>query len=172
MARQRLLNAASAHFDRGDLAAVSSRDLAAEVGVSHSLVNYHFGSREGLVAAVVSLRAAPHDVIALSRDADGRLDIGRLAQGILAVWEHPEHGQRLAAFARRLSSGGGSGASIADYLQRSVFQPLVDDVGREHAQRMATAIVGFVFGRYVLALPMFTALTREEAGRTLLSMLR
>lgn len=171
-ARQRLLNAAQAHFDRGDLGAVSSRELAAEVGVSHTLVNYHFGSREALVAAAVSLRAAPHDVIALSRDAEGRIDLARLAHGILAVWEHPEHGGRLAAFARRLSSDDGSGASIAEYLQHSVFQPLVDDVGREHARRLATAIVGFLFARYVLALPMFAVLTREEAGRLLLSMLR
>ncbi|WP_164234141.1 TetR/AcrR family transcriptional regulator [Microbacterium hydrocarbonoxydans] len=171
-ARQRLLDAAQEHFDRGDLATISSRELAAEVGVSHTLVNYHFGSREALVAAAVSLRAAPHDVIALSRDRDGRLDLARLAHGIIGVWEHPEHGPRLAEFARRLASGDASGASIAEYLQHSVFQPLVRDVGRDQARRMATAIIGFLFGRYVIALPMFTVLTREEAGRLLLGMLR
>lgn len=58
-ARQRLMAAAQSHFDRGDLAAMTSRKLASEVGVSHTLVNYHFGSRDGLVAAVIALRAAP-----------------------------------------------------------------------------------------------------------------
>lgn len=171
-ARQRLLDAARLHFERGDLAAFSSRRLAAEVGVSHTLVNYHFGTREALVAAALSLAAAPHAVIGLSRDAGGRLDLARLAQGIVAVWEHPVHGRRLVVFAQRLAREDGSGEAIAEYLQKSVFQPLVDEVGREHAQRLATAIVGFLFGRYVLALPMFTALTREEAGRMLRSMLR
>ncbi|WP_192576809.1 TetR/AcrR family transcriptional regulator [Microbacterium algeriense] len=170
--RQRLLDAAQRHFDAGDLPTVSSRDLAAEVGVSHSLVNYHFGSREQLVAAAIALRAAPHDVIALSRDEGGRVDLSRLAHGILAVWEHQEHGTRLAEFARRLASGDGSSDAIGDYIQRSVFEPLAVDFGREHARRIAVAVVGFLFGRYVLALPMFTAPTRDEAGRLLLSMIR
>lgn len=151
---------------------MSSRALAAEVGVSHTLVNYHFGSRDALVAAAGSLRAAPHDVIAMSRHDDGSIDLTRLAHGILAVWEHPVHGQRLATLARQLTSGGGSGASIAAYLQHAVFQPLVDEIGRDHARRLAAAIVGFIFGRYVLELPVFASLTREEAGALLLSMLR
>lgn len=166
------MDAAQRHFERGDLAEISSRELAAEVGVSHTLVNYHFGSRDGLVAAAIALRAAPHDVIALSRDGDGAIDLSRLAHGILAVWEHPEHGERLAGFARRLASGGRPADAISGYIQHSVFQPLVDDFGREHARRMAAGIVGFLFGRYVLALPMFTSLSRDEAGRLLLSMVR
>lgn len=166
------MEAAQRHFDSGDLATVSSRELAAEVGVSHTLVNYHFGSRDGLVAAAIALRAAPHDVIALARGSDGVIDLPRLAQGILAVWEHPEHGARLSGFARRLATGGGPAESISEYIQHSVFQPLVDDLGREHARRIAVAVVGFVFGRYVLTLPMFTAPSRDEAGRLLLSMMR
>jgi AcrR family transcriptional regulator len=166
------MDAAQRHFDKGDLAAVSSRELAAEVGVSHTLVNYHFGSRDGLIAAAIALRAAPHDVIALARDRDGVLDLSRLAQGLLAVWEHPEHGARLADFARRLVTDEGSADAISEYLQHSVFQPLVDDFGREHARRIGVAIVGFLFGRYVLTLPMFTAPSRDEAGRLLLSMIR
>lgn len=166
------MDAAQTHFERGDLAEVSSRELAAEVGVSHTLVNYHFGSREGLVAAAIALRAAPHDVIALSRDGDGVIDLSRLAHGILAVWEHPEHGRRLIGFARRLASGGSSADSVGEYIQNSVFQPLVDDFGREHARRMAAGIVGFLFSRYVLALPLFVSLNREDAGRLLLTVIR
>lgn len=166
------MDAAQRHIAAGDFAAVSSRSLAAEAGVSHTLVNYHFGSRDGLLAEAVALRAAPHDVIALSRDESGRIDLGRLAHGILAVWEHPEHGDRLADFARQLASGRGASATISDYIQNSVFAPLVDDVGLAHARRMAAAIVGFLFGRYVLELPMFTRLSRDEAGGMLLSMIR
>lgn len=166
------MDAAQKHFDHGDLAQLSSRELAAEVGVSHTLVNYHFGSRDGLVSAAIALRAAPHDVIALSRGGDGEIDLSRLAHGILAVWEHPEHGERLVEFARRLSSGGGPAGSISAYIQDAVFQPLVDDFGRERALRLAVAIVGFLFGRYVLALPIFRSLSRDEAGHLLLSMIR
>ncbi|WP_052193505.1 TetR/AcrR family transcriptional regulator [Microbacterium sp. ZOR0019] len=173
-ARARLLEAAQKHVLRGDLAAISSRRLAAEVGVSHTLVNYHFGSRDDLVAAAIALRAAPHDVIALARGRDGHgpVDLSRLAHGILAVWEHPEHGAQLVGLARRLAAADESAASISGYIQVAVFEPLVADFGREHARRMAVAIVGFLFGRYVLELPMFATLPREEAGRLLLSMIR
>jgi AcrR family transcriptional regulator len=166
------MDAAQQHFDSGDLGVLSARALAAEVGVSHTLVNYHFGSRDGLVAAAIALRAAPHDVIALSRDSDGVLDLSRLAHGILAVWEHPEHGERLAGFARRLAAGGGPADSISEYIHRAVFRPLSEHFGVDHARRIAVTIVGFVFGRYVLALPMFAALPRDEAGRLLLAMIR
>ena len=171
-ARQRLLHAAQKHLERGDLSTITSRELAAEVGVSHTLVNYHFGSRHALIAAATTLHVAPHDVIALSRDEGGRLDLARLAHGILAVWEHPEHGVRLADLARRLASGDEVSTTISSYLQSSVFDPLAAEFGRERAHRLATAIVGFVFGRYVSALPMFAALSREDAGRLLSSMLR
>lgn len=170
--RQQLLSAAEQHFFAGDLSTISSRELASEIGVSHTLVNYHFGSRDGLVAAAVALRAAPHDVIALSRDDHQRIDLPRLAHGILAIWEHQEHGAQLVAFARRLASDDSSALSIADYIHNAVFAPLVDDFGQEHARRIATATIGFLFGRYVLALPLFADLSREEAGRLLVSMLR
>ena len=50
--------------------------------------------------------------------------------------------------------------------------PLSEDFGVDHARRIAVTIVGFVFGRYVLALPMLAALPRDEAGRLLLTMIR
>jgi AcrR family transcriptional regulator len=48
----------------GGLARRSLRDLAAEVGTSHRMLIHHFGSREGLLAAVVE---------AVERDQNDRL---------------------------------------------------------------------------------------------------
>lgn len=171
-ARQALLDAARAHLVAGDLADLSSRELAREADVSHTLVNYHFGSRDALISAAISEGIAPHDVVSLSRGADGRIDLARLAHGILAAWEHPEHGARLVESARRLASADAASATIARYLQDAVFTPLVADFGIEHARRITTTIVGFLFARYVLALPILAALSREEAGRMLLAQLR
>jgi len=42
-----------AHVARSGLGTVSLRELAGAVGSSHRMLLYHFGSREGLVAAVV-----------------------------------------------------------------------------------------------------------------------
>lgn len=151
---------------------MSSRDLAAEIGVSHTLVNYHFGSRDGLLAAVVSLRAAPHHVIAAATLPDGTLDLHRLVRALIAAWEHPEYGSRLAGFARQLVAGGPHAEALASYLQHAVFETLTEQFGQERARRMATALVGVIFTRYVLRLPSMTALTEAQAAAHLLAMLR
>lgn len=140
--------------------------------MSHTLVNYHFGSRDALIAAAVSLRAAPHQVVASARDADGHIDLSRLVRGLVGVWEHPDNGARLVAFARRLATGDERSPALMSYLQNTVFGALVSEFGQERARRMATAIIGVIFARYVLHLPAMTALTPPQVATHLLSMLR
>jgi AcrR family transcriptional regulator len=52
-ARARLLEAVVDEIARGGLGDRSLRDIAAALGTSHRMLLYHFGSRSGLVAAVV-----------------------------------------------------------------------------------------------------------------------
>jgi AcrR family transcriptional regulator len=51
-ARDRLLDAAVAHAMKVGIAELSLRELAAAIGTSHRMLNYHFGSRQGLLVAV------------------------------------------------------------------------------------------------------------------------
>jgi AcrR family transcriptional regulator len=53
-ARQALLEKAMAHVAEHGLSDLSLRELAAGIGTSHRMLLYHFGSREGLVAAIVA----------------------------------------------------------------------------------------------------------------------
>ncbi len=52
-ARQRLLDDAIAYFAEHGTADVSLRTLATAIGTSHRMLIYHFGSKEGLLVAVV-----------------------------------------------------------------------------------------------------------------------
>lgn len=52
-ARQELLDRTIEHVARHGLSDLSLRELAAGIGTSHRMLNYHFGSREGLLAAIV-----------------------------------------------------------------------------------------------------------------------
>ena len=68
------------------LAALSLREVAAEAGQrNHSAVQYHFGSKEGLIAAVFETRMAPiehrrHQLL-VELDAEGAgSDVRRLAE--------------------------------------------------------------------------------------------
>jgi AcrR family transcriptional regulator len=52
-ARQRLLDATVDYVAAHGVADVSLRQLAAEIGTSHRMLIYHFGSKEGLLVEVV-----------------------------------------------------------------------------------------------------------------------
>lgn len=51
--RDRLLTAAMGYVASNGLAGFSLRELAAAVGTSHRMLIYHFGSKEGLLVAIV-----------------------------------------------------------------------------------------------------------------------
>jgi AcrR family transcriptional regulator len=51
--RQRLLDAVIAHFTAEGLADQSLRRIAEATGTSHRMLHYHFGSKDGLLLAVV-----------------------------------------------------------------------------------------------------------------------
>ena len=51
--RERLLEKVTAHVAEHGLSGLSLRDLAAAIGTSHRMLNYHFGSRAGLISAIV-----------------------------------------------------------------------------------------------------------------------
>jgi AcrR family transcriptional regulator len=51
--RDRLLKAAIAHVESQGIGDMSLRELAAAIGTSHRMLIYHFGSKEGVVIALV-----------------------------------------------------------------------------------------------------------------------
>ena len=54
----------------------------------------------------------------------------------------------------------------------SIDRTLAAHFGQDRARRMSTAIIGVIFGRYVLGLPVLTGLSAGETATFLLSMLR
>ena len=53
--REALLERAVQHFAHNGVKNTTLRALAEEISTSHRMLNYHFGSREGLLSAVVDL---------------------------------------------------------------------------------------------------------------------
>ena len=53
-ARQDLLDKTIAYVAAHGLSDLSLRELAAGIGTSHRMLIYHFGNREGLLAAIVA----------------------------------------------------------------------------------------------------------------------
>jgi AcrR family transcriptional regulator len=64
-ARDALLAKAMGHVAAHGLSDLSLRELAAAIGTSHRMLIYHFGGREGLVAAIVAaMEAQQRDALA------------------------------------------------------------------------------------------------------------
>jgi AcrR family transcriptional regulator len=104
--RARILDAAEQLFaDRG-IEAVSVRSILAAAGVSPALAHYHFGSRAGLVEALLQARVTPlvDELVRAIDDADSRgrhaslEDVLRAYFGPTARWldEQPRLGRLLA----------------------------------------------------------------------------
>src|SRR5689334_14712382 len=84
-ARERLLREAMSYVAEHGLAGLSLRQLAAAIGTSHRMLIYHFGSKEGLVVAVI------HAVEAQQRERLAALDIDpTLSPGetVRRMWQH------------------------------------------------------------------------------------
>lgn len=170
MARDRLLIAARSHLAAGDYDRTSARALAAEAGVSHSLVNFHFGSRAGLTTAALSVHRGPHDVVASAQNAAGQVDIEHLVDAMIALWEDESQRPRLVALARQAAAGGPTSSVVADYIDSEVGALIVERLGVERARRLLLAFAGVVFGRYVVGIPSLARVERSELRRTLLTM--
>jgi AcrR family transcriptional regulator len=83
-ARGRLLSRAVEHFGRTGLGDRSLRGIAEDLGTSHRMLIYHFGSRDGLVAAV-SLAVEERQRATMQATYD--VPDGDPAEAAAAYWE-------------------------------------------------------------------------------------
>jgi AcrR family transcriptional regulator len=84
--RQRLLTAAVEYVLANGFSTLSLRELAAAIGTSHRMLIYHFGSKDGLLVAVIrSVEAAQREFFAQLQRAQPALQPG---DGIRLMWRH------------------------------------------------------------------------------------
>ena len=93
--REELLGRAVAWFAEHGVGDTSLRTLAAGIGTSHRMLNYHFGSREGLLGAVVeAVEQAEHAaLLELAATHDDPFEAGRR---VLDPGGRPRRGLRTA----------------------------------------------------------------------------
>lgn len=169
--RVRLLRAAHEALDHRPTGPITARGLARQVGVSHTLVNYHFGSLDGLLTEALALRIAPDQVVRAAVSSDGQLDVAELMHGLLLVWEEPATQGRYRDLARRIAAEPDRSRSLVDCLERAVFGQLAHRVGRRRAQQITVVLVGAIFSRYVLGVESATAGSAREFEQNLVHLL-
>jgi AcrR family transcriptional regulator len=101
-ARTRIMDAALAHLRTEGVHAVTLAGLAKELGISHQAILHHFGSRDGLVAAVVrrAIDSFESELAGALRVLDGPLAASRvLLARAFEVMADEGHGRLLAMLA-------------------------------------------------------------------------
>ncbi len=88
--RNRLLRAAVGIFDRKGYAAASVREIAESASVAKPALYYHFGSKEGLLVAILDLAAREFTdamVQAVARPGSARARVTALCEDVYGLFE-------------------------------------------------------------------------------------
>lgn len=169
-ARERLLDAARTAFLERGYDATSVRSIAREAGVDHSLMNYYFGGKQGLYAAVMDVLIAPGTVLHRAVDADPANLAATILRSALWAWERPGVGDRLVRLLESSVDDPGR-ASFVGYLETELVGRLAEIIGGPDARRWAagaaSVMSGLFFTRYVLRLEPVASMTHDEVVRHL-----
>jgi len=144
--RDRILDAAEHLFASRGFSGVSLRAIIKEAGVNTAAVHYYFGSKEGLVMAVLERRAAPVNHARLARldEIEARHPGGALpVEEVVAAFLRPAVDLYRAAAERPwLPRLMGRALTEADRDVRAIIFRIFDEVFERFARAFARALPG------------------------------
>jgi AcrR family transcriptional regulator len=156
-ARERLLAAAMDHVAAHGVGNLSLRGLAAALGTSHRMLIYHFGSREGLLIAVIRAveaqqRAALEDMLAAPDAGTPEETMRRMWQRIADPSLWPNERLFFEVYAQALQ-GSPHALPLLDGIVDLWVEPIAKLAiaqGRPEAQARAEARLGVAVTRGLL----------------------
>lgn len=155
------------------------RSIAREAGVDHTLVNYHFGSKQELFAEVLAIAYSPQtmfdEIFAPTASRDPLRMAERLLVGLLTVWEEPGSRGQLLDVIRETATNEATRNSMAEFIGTEVVRRISGEIKGPDAGRRAagvgTVVSGLVFGRYVLGVEPLASMSARDVVRTLAPMI-
>jgi AcrR family transcriptional regulator len=167
-ARQQILDAAERRLIAGGPEAIRLQDVAADVGLSHPAILHHFGSREGLIEALVAhgMRGFQAQILA-GWPSELVPDVAGAFERFYSMAEARGYARLLAWL---ILSGRGSKG-----LRAGLLRPLVERMhaGRVRANQRAgqpagdfedTVFMAVLFATTVFGDALFGPLTRRSMG--------
>lgn len=151
--RRLLLESALLRFAHDGYGATTSRDVAADAGVTVALVNRYFGSKEGLFEACLE-----RTVEELERPADRVVGLEDVVRGLVEEVTQPSSGQRPLQLLLLLRSSGDRRAdeirtrTMQRYTERmaSIAGWSPEDPGTQHLLLRAQIAMALGFGIVVM----------------------
>ncbi len=164
--RETILGAARELFaDRG-FERTTMRAVAARAEVDPALIHHYFGTKDGLLTAVLELPMDPVELLGdLGDDPDRAGE--ELVRRALGVWERdPETRERMVALLRTGLSHDEAATVLRDLLGRTVLAVIQRSVAPDQptlrAALVGTQMGGMLLGRYLLRLPAVADATVDE----------
>lgn len=146
--RDELLERAVAWFARHGIGDVSLRSLASGIGTSHRMLIYHFGSRDGLLSAVVEAveRGERDTLTSLMAEASDPYEVGA------RFWEHlVARADTFAPLFFELSAAAMQGKPYAAQLRGWLIDGWVEPLTEGFARLTSDAVLARDFAHLALA---------------------
>lgn len=167
--RERLVRAGQELFLTHGYAGTTVREIARAAGVDHAMVNYCFGSKEGLLRAVLDMVVAPGEVFDRVRAAaPGDLATALLTTA-LGLWDRDEIAEGFRRIVLEAATGGPGEAVVREYLGGRLAGRIEEAIGGRDARGRTAAVAAIMAGtfmtRYVLRIEPIAGMSRDEAVR-------
>lgn len=168
--KAKILEAARKRFTEVGYGRATMRAIAADAGVDAALINYFFGSKEGLFGAAFQLRANPAVVIAEQLDGPVEELPRRLITVLVDTWDDVNNRATLLAIAQAgaapetaaLTRGFVEGVLLGPVAERLRAAGLPKPDATRCSALLATQLVGVIYSRYVLAVDAVAAISRKN----------
>jgi AcrR family transcriptional regulator len=174
--RAAIVRAARDRFLADGYARTSVRAVARDAGVDHALVNYYFGSKQGLFGDVMALTLTPTLVLdaVVARGGPGVPEA--VLTSLLTVWDDPVHRIPLLTMMSEATTNPQVREAVCGYLERDVFGRVAEMIGgresRDLSAGVATILSGVVFARYLLGIEPLASMTPSQVVRVIAPALR
>ncbi|PWH05974.1 TetR/AcrR family transcriptional regulator [Brachybacterium endophyticum] len=174
--RERIVLAARRQFlDHGyDRATV--RSIAREAGVDHAMVNYWFGSKEGLLRAALEVSVAPGEDIERVLARRPRDLATALLGTALDLWDRPEVAETFQRMVRSALADADAERVVREYIGSRLAGRLEEAIGGRDARARSAAAAAIMAGvfttRCVLGIEPIASMDRDEVVRAMAPPLR
>jgi AcrR family transcriptional regulator len=164
ISRRRILEAAQRRFAEEGYERTTVRAVGADAEIDPSMVMRYFGSKHALFAAATAVDLHLDAVAQTMPTQLGRA----IAERFLDVWESPQSGPGLRILLATAGSAAGR-ERITEVFEAQLAPTLgsrrssSDADGDVRAALVASQLLGFALGRYVLRLPALVGLDRTQA---------
>lgn len=140
------------------------------------MVNYWFGGKDGLLAAVLELAVMPGQIVdrvVAARPEDLPTALLRTA---VTLWDRPEVAETFRAMLRAVTEEESAERVVREYLGHRLAERLQEVIGgRDSAARGAAAaacMAGLFVTRYVIRIEPMRTMSAEEVVRAMAPSLR